>query len=96
MDIDLLQWNNLRNWTPKQGDWVLYNGLFIAWSGVILGVSDTKIHVRYDGSPLLMVLNGDKQKYKYIDIDKIRYSRGNYIIFRVVPHSNMPLWFIPV
>lgn len=98
MDIDLLQWMSLRDWDPKPGDWIIYNGLFIRWFGVILGINNGKIHVRYDGSPLMMILNERKApKYKYININKMKYSRNDtYIVFRIVPGSNMPIWFISI
>jgi hypothetical protein len=92
--VPIVNWDYIANWKPRHGDWIIYNGFFSQWCGVIIGVDAEYVSVRYDGLMILLV-QGTKEKIRKININSIKYSKGGkYTILRHLSNAAMPLWFL--
>ena len=63
LEVDLLEYGNLTEWTPQVGDVIHKDGLFFnRWVGIILSVKSHQLTIRKAGNPRLLVMGDYKDE----------------------------------
>jgi hypothetical protein len=77
LQVDLLKYADINIWSPKIGDMLFCDGLFIRWCALVEGIDADSISVKKSGN-LRLLVNGEC-KEEVINIRKIKSSMiGSY------------------
>lgn len=78
-EVDLIEFGDMKNWTPKVGDMIFKDGMFVRWCALIDGIKGELANVRKAGNPQLL-LSGN-YKSEVINFRQIKTARfGQYFI----------------
>lgn len=78
-DIGIAQFDNLAKWKPQVGDFIIYNGWFKHWFGMVIETLPGEVKIVYNVLPLnvfLMGPNAQEKNAKKFDLVDITNSKG--------------------
>lgn len=79
IEVDLLEYGDIKNWHPKVGDLIFRDGMFIRWCAIINGIKDENLNIKKAGN-IQLLLSGD-YKTEVINARQIKSARyGTYYV----------------
>jgi hypothetical protein len=79
LEVDLMAYRQINQWTPQLGDMLFRDGIFSRWCGIIEGLNNDKVSVRISGNPRLLVTG--EYKTKIMKVPKITNTMaGSYFV----------------
>lgn len=95
--VGITQFADLSMWEPRIGDFIIYNGLFRHWFGVVMGVGKGSVEIVKSVLPVdvfMMGPNKQEAHTKSFDVIDIASSRGGKYAIIQATNGQAPVIFI--
>lgn len=82
MTVNYLAYTDISAYKPTIGDFVIWQGWFKTWYGVVIGITDSKIIMAFEGTPKLLFTSNEEMlsKISYsFSLEEIRNKKTKYL-----------------
>jgi hypothetical protein len=96
-EIGIAQFADLSLWKPQLGDFVIYNGWFRHWFGLVVATQPGELDILHSVLPInvfTMGPNEAKQHTRKIDVSEVHRSRGGKYAVIQVSSGQTPIVFL--
>lgn len=83
VEMDLIEYGDMKNWVPKIGDMIFKDGVLFRWCALVDGIKGESVNVRKAGNPQLLFTG----QYKSTVINSRQIKSARFGAFYIVSNG---------